>query len=166
MKKRVDQPLEMILRAWSLYNEATKRAEGLRQGIQYMEERIAEEAKLGSFAAKQPRPQLDMHPWERERREQGERWMREWRAKELREDREELRRVIQTLAVLVPMLRCGARTRKGSPCQCKPMPGKRRCRLHGGLSTGARSEAGRARLSEIGRRGGIARWEKARAKPS
>jgi hypothetical protein len=33
--------------------------------------------------------------------------------------------------------RCGARTRAGSPCECPAIRGKARCRLHGGLSSGA-----------------------------
>ena len=33
--------------------------------------------------------------------------------------------------------RCGAKNRAGRPCRSYPMKGKRRCRLHGGLSTGA-----------------------------
>ena len=33
--------------------------------------------------------------------------------------------------------RCGARTRVGGPCQCPAMRGRKRCRLHGGLSPGA-----------------------------
>jgi hypothetical protein len=33
--------------------------------------------------------------------------------------------------------RCGARTRRGSPCQRPAMRGRKRCRLHGGLSPGA-----------------------------
>jgi hypothetical protein len=33
-----------------------------------------------------------------------------------------------------------------------------RCRLHGGASTGARTEEGRAKLAAAGRRGGLARW--------
>ena len=33
--------------------------------------------------------------------------------------------------------RCGARTRAGTACQRPAMRGRRRCRLHGGLSTGA-----------------------------
>jgi hypothetical protein len=31
---------------------------------------------------------------------------------------------------------CGARTRKGRRCRRHALAGKRRCRLHGGLSTG------------------------------
>lgn len=41
--------------------------------------------------------------------------------------------------------RCGAKTRKGTPCRCPAMRDKRRCRLHGGASTGPRTAAGLAR---------------------
>ncbi|MDE2406856.1 MAG: hypothetical protein KGL91_03215 [Xanthomonadaceae bacterium] len=47
-----------------------------------------------------------------------------------------------------PRLRvqCGAtRHRDGQPCQAKSEPGKRRCRFHGGRSTGPKTEAGKAR---------------------
>lgn len=41
---------------------------------------------------------------------------------------------------------CGARRhRDGQPCQAKSEPGKRRCRFHGGRSTGPRTPEGRAR---------------------
>jgi glucans biosynthesis protein len=33
--------------------------------------------------------------------------------------------------------RCGAKTRAGSPCLRPAIRGRRRCRLHGGASTGA-----------------------------
>ena len=33
--------------------------------------------------------------------------------------------------------RCGAKTRAGTACQCPVMRGRKRCRLHGGLSPGA-----------------------------
>jgi hypothetical protein len=39
--------------------------------------------------------------------------------------------------------RCGARTRAGEPCR-QPALANGRCRLHGGKSTGARTEAGKA----------------------
>ena len=45
-----------------------------------------------------------------------------------------------------PGQRCGARTRQGTPCQSPAYSHNHRCRLHGGLSTGPRTEAGRARL--------------------
>lgn len=48
---------------------------------------------------------------------------------------------------------CGARTRKGTPCQCQPVPGKRRCKLHGGLSTGPKTAEGRQRSLEALARG-------------
>jgi len=44
---------------------------------------------------------------------------------------------------------CGARTRNGTPCKRRPVPGKRRCHLHGGRSTGAKTSEGRARLSAM-----------------
>lgn len=44
---------------------------------------------------------------------------------------------------------CGAKTRKGTPCNAPPVWDKKansakngRCKLHGGLSTGAKTEAG------------------------
>jgi hypothetical protein len=39
--------------------------------------------------------------------------------------------------------RCGARTRASDPCR-QPALGNGRCRLHGGKSTGPRTEAGKA----------------------
>ena len=40
---------------------------------------------------------------------------------------------------------CKAKTRTGQPCKKRPTPGRWRCRLHGGLSTGPKTEEGRAR---------------------
>jgi len=42
--------------------------------------------------------------------------------------------------------RCGARTRAGGPCRAPAIRGKLRCRMHGGRSTGPRTEEGLARL--------------------
>jgi hypothetical protein len=42
--------------------------------------------------------------------------------------------------------RCGARTRSGAPCKGPAMPNGR-CRMHGGLSTGARTPEGKARCA-------------------
>jgi hypothetical protein len=42
--------------------------------------------------------------------------------------------------------RCGALTRAGSSCRAPAMRGKLRCRMHGGRSTGPRTEEGLARL--------------------
>ena len=41
--------------------------------------------------------------------------------------------------------RCGARNRRGLPCQC-PAMANGRCRLHGGLSTGPKTAAGVERI--------------------
>jgi hypothetical protein len=38
---------------------------------------------------------------------------------------------------------CGARTKAGTPCQSKPLPGKTRCKWHGGASTGPTSNEGK-----------------------
>lgn len=40
---------------------------------------------------------------------------------------------------------CKAKTRKGTPCLCLGDGANGRCKLHGGLSTGARTPEGRAR---------------------
>ncbi len=42
---------------------------------------------------------------------------------------------------------CGAKTRPGHLCRNKAIPGKRRCKYHGGLSTGPKTPAGRARIA-------------------
>ena len=54
--------------------------------------------------------------------------------------------------------RCNAKTRQGTPCKRKPISGGKRCRNHGGLSTGPKSEEGKERI----RQGQIKRWAKAR----
>jgi hypothetical protein len=46
-----------------------------------------------------------------------------------------------------PGKRCGAKTRKGTPCQAPAKLPVGRCRLHGGASTGPRTEEGLARLT-------------------
>jgi hypothetical protein len=56
--------------------------------------------------------------------------------------------------------RCCARTRKGVPCLVRVEPGKRRCRFHGGLSTGPRTAEGKARIAAAQRR----RWAECRAR--
>ena len=47
-----------------------------------------------------------------------------------------------------PGQRCGAKTRKGTPCQTPAKQPTRRCRRHGGASTGPRTKDGLARLIE------------------
>lgn len=55
--------------------------------------------------------------------------------------------------------RCGARTRRGTSCVAKAIDGPGRCRHHGGLSTGAKTEAGMQRIIDAQRR----RWAAWRA---
>lgn len=89
---------------------------------------------------------------------------RESRASRRSFERGQIEKERQKVAALEGLLReikdyqrCGAKTRTGTPCQCRPVEGKRRCKFHGGLSTGARSTEGRERLREAGRRGAQAR---------
>ena len=49
---------------------------------------------------------------------------------------------------------CGARTRNGQPCRNKSEPGRKRCKFHGGNSTGPKTAQGKARIAEAQRR----RW--------
>lgn len=46
-----------------------------------------------------------------------------------------------------PGKRCLAKTRRGTECQRPAITGSGRCSLHGGRSTGPRTEEGRARIS-------------------
>lgn len=48
-------------------------------------------------------------------------------------------------------LRCGAKTRAGTPCKMNALHRNGRCKLHGGMSTGPRSAAGKARSAQNGR---------------
>ena len=60
---------------------------------------------------------------------------------------------------------CGAKTRSGEPCSKFPIKGKRRCRLHGGLSSGPKTAEGRARISAANTRHGKYRnWRAHREK--
>ena len=54
---------------------------------------------------------------------------------------------------------CGAKTRKGGQCRNKSEPGKRRCKFHGGKSTGAKTPEGLARIAEAQKR----RWARVKA---
>ena len=47
-----------------------------------------------------------------------------------------------------PGQRCGAKTRKGKPCQAPAKQPVGRCRVHGGASTGPRTKDGLKRLTE------------------
>lgn len=55
---------------------------------------------------------------------------------------------IKRPAISTPRVICGAtRHRDRQPCQAKSEPGKRRCRFHGGRSTGPRTPEGKARCA-------------------
>lgn len=53
-------------------------------------------------------------------------------------------------------VRCGAKTRLGTECRMAVVPGKHRCRMHGGLSSGPKTSEGRGRIAEAQKR----RWQK------
>lgn len=51
--------------------------------------------------------------------------------------------------------RCGAKTRRGAPCRGPAMRNRRRCRLHGGKSTGPRTPEGLERSRRARLRHGV-----------
>ena len=53
-----------------------------------------------------------------------------------------------------PGQRCGAKTRRGTPCQRPANKRNGRCRLHGGASSGPRTEHGRAKIAAANLRHG------------
>ena len=55
---------------------------------------------------------------------------------------------------------CGAKARSGGACKKKVIPGKTKCRYHGGLSTGPKTEAGKSKIAEAQR----LRWQRFRQK--
>jgi hypothetical protein len=60
---------------------------------------------------------------------------------------------------------CGARTRSDNPCRKYPIAGKRRCRLHGGLSTGPKTREGKARIAAAQfKHGRYVNWRERRKK--
>jgi len=50
--------------------------------------------------------------------------------------------------------RCGAKNRAGNPCQAPAMKGRKRCRMHGGRSTGPKTAEGRRRCQQAAWRHG------------
>lgn len=49
---------------------------------------------------------------------------------------------------------CGATTRAGTPCKQRGLFSSGRCNLHGGLSTGPKTEAGKEQARINGSKGG------------
>jgi hypothetical protein len=47
---------------------------------------------------------------------------------------------------------CAGTTKRGTPCQALPVPGRHWCRFHGGAATGPKTEAGKAAIAESNRR--------------
>ena len=60
--------------------------------------------------------------------------------------------------------RCGAHARTtGKPCTAPTVPGRMRCKLHGGKSTGPRTPEGRKRVAEASRSRMLAYWSRRRS---
>ena len=60
---------------------------------------------------------------------------------------------------------CVAKTRSGKPCEKFPLVNKRRCRLHGGLSTGPKTVEGKERIAAANtKHGRYVNWRQKRAK--
>lgn len=56
---------------------------------------------------------------------------------------------------------CGAKNRRGLPCQCKQVFRGGRCKFHGGMSTGARTPEGKAKAIAAMREG-YRKWRERR----
>ena len=82
--------------------------------------------------------------------------MARWEKLEHRKARLKQRKDEKRRAELKLMKRCGAKTRFGTPCQNFPVRSRlaTRCKLHGGLSTGPKTNAGRAKIAQAQRQ----RW--------
>jgi hypothetical protein len=60
--------------------------------------------------------------------------------------------------------RCGAHARStGKPCGAPVVPGRTRCKLHGGMSTGPRTPEGRRRIAQASRRRMLDSWSRRKA---
>lgn len=56
----------------------------------------------------------------------------------------------------IELQRCGARRRRdGEPCRGRRLPGKHRCKWHGGASTGPKTTLGKRRALQNLRRGQV-----------
>jgi hypothetical protein len=58
-----------------------------------------------------------------------------------------IREVRGSIEVRAGRIACGAKTQSGEPCQAARLPGRERCKWHGGRSTGPRTEVGKARVA-------------------
>lgn len=57
-------------------------------------------------------------------------------------------------------IRCGAKTKAGTPCKLTAIYANGRCKWHGGLSTGPNTEQGKEQARINGRKGGRPRKPK------
>lgn len=71
----------------------------------------------------------------------SEPWMYRWDGLEL-----------PSFPLVLSEMTCGAKTRKGTPCKRKDLYSSGRCKFHGGMSTGPRTEEGKRRCAENGKR--------------
>jgi hypothetical protein len=55
---------------------------------------------------------------------------------------------VEKLPIAHAAKRCGAKTRSDHPCKNFPLKGKRRCKLHGGMSTGPKTAEGIERIRQ------------------
>ena len=73
----------------------------------------------------------------------------------MEQEKRGVRTVVRVVSKPVPKrdrAKCEARTRAGGKCAAPVVAGRNRCRLHGGLSTGPTSPAGRQAVAESNRR--------------
>ncbi|MFV0492870.1 MAG: HGGxSTG domain-containing protein [Pseudorhodobacter sp.] len=89
-------------------------------------------------------------------REDGGRYCRRFAADQARKAEAKARRTTTRCVVYE------AKIRKGAPCWMKSEPGRRRCKFHGGRSTGARTPEDIERIREAQRH----RWAKVRGQSS
>lgn len=80
-------------------------------------------------------------------------WITYWRARY--EDTEAGRKDYSPIPEEFCDLCCGARTRAGTPCKMRSLFRSGRCKLHGGMSTGPRSEEGKAKSAQNAKRRGL-----------
>lgn len=75
-----------------------------------------------------------------------------WRANPSKRYIEPIRETVPKMPAEFHRLICGARTRFGTLCKRRDLYRSGRCRLHGGLSTGPRSQEGKANSAKNSRR--------------
>lgn len=132
-----------------------------RHAVSYWENKP--EVDAWAHAVKRIAEVLDLSEIMEKAEAQRRAWWADWDARIEAEDRAREAAMLSTIAAAhrraaerarKRRVRCGAKTRKGTPCRMKSEPGKRRCKFHGGKSTGARTPEGLERIREAQKR----RW--------